>query len=52
MLGAAVALFVWNRLPVAVVAIAAALALHAAGVIDVEQAVRRASAMNCRGLET
>ncbi len=37
-LGAAVALFIWNRLPVGVVAVGAALALYGAGVISVEQA--------------
>jgi di/tricarboxylate transporter len=37
-LGVAVALFVWNRLPVGVVALGAALALYAAGVISVDQA--------------
>ena len=37
-LGAAVALFVWNRLPVGVVAIGAALALYATGVISAEEA--------------
>jgi di/tricarboxylate transporter len=36
-LGAVVALFVWNRLPVELVAVAAALALYAAGVIDLHQ---------------
>ena len=39
-LAAAVALFVWNRLPVAVVALGAALALWAAGVLSLEEAVR------------
>ncbi|UUY03900.1 SLC13 family permease [Svornostia abyssi] len=37
-LGGAVALFVWNRLPVGVVAIGVALALYATGVIDVDEA--------------
>jgi di/tricarboxylate transporter len=37
-LGAAVALFVSNRVPVGVVALGAALALYAAGVLSVEQA--------------
>lgn len=37
-LGVAVALFVWNRLPVAVVALGCPLALHGAGVIAVDQA--------------
>lgn len=37
-LGAAVLLFVWNRLPVAIVAISAALALYATGVIDAPEA--------------
>ena len=37
MLAAAVALFVWNRLPVAVVALAAALALYATGVLSLEE---------------
>jgi di/tricarboxylate transporter len=36
-LGAAVGLFVWNRLPIGAVALGAALALYAAGVISVEQ---------------
>lgn len=34
-LGATVALFVWNRLPVGIVAVGSALVLYAAGVIDV-----------------
>jgi di/tricarboxylate transporter len=38
-LAAAVALFVWNRLPVAVVALGAALALYAAGVLSLEEAL-------------
>jgi len=38
-LAAAVALFVWNRLPVAAVALGAALALYAAGVLSLEQSV-------------
>jgi Na+/H+ antiporter NhaD/arsenite permease-like protein len=38
-LAAAVALFVWNRLPIAVVALAVALALYAAGVVSLEQAL-------------
>lgn len=37
-LGAAVGLFVWNRLPVAVVALGVALALYATGVIGVDAA--------------
>jgi di/tricarboxylate transporter len=37
-LGAAVALFVWNRLPVAGVALGVALALYATGVIGVDEA--------------
>jgi di/tricarboxylate transporter len=37
-LGVAVALFVWNGLPVAVVAMGVALSLYAAGVIDVNAA--------------
>jgi di/tricarboxylate transporter len=37
-LGAAVVLFVWNRLPVAVVAMGVALSLYGAGVIDVNAA--------------
>ncbi len=37
-LAAAVALFVWNRLPVAVVAIGVCLALYAAGVVDIDAA--------------
>jgi di/tricarboxylate transporter len=38
-LAAAVALFVWNRLPVAVVALAAALALSATGVLSLAESV-------------
>ena len=38
-LGAAVALFVWNRLPVAVVAVLTALALAATGVLTEQQAL-------------
>jgi Na+/H+ antiporter NhaD/arsenite permease-like protein len=38
-LAAAVALFVLNRLPVAVVALGTALALYAAGVVSLEQAL-------------
>lgn len=38
-LAAAVALFIWNRLPVGVVALGAALALYLTGVIDATQAV-------------
>ena len=34
-LGAAIALFLWNRLPVGIVALSSALALYATGVIDV-----------------
>jgi di/tricarboxylate transporter len=37
-LGVAVALFVWNQLPVGTVALGAALALYGAGVISVEEA--------------
>ncbi len=37
-LAAAVGFFVWNRLPVGVVAVGAALALYATGVISVEEA--------------
>src|SRR4051794_19978557 len=37
-LGATVVLFVWNRLPVAIVAMASALALYATGVISAPQA--------------
>ena len=37
-LGVAVALFVWNKLPVGVVALGAALALYATDVISVDQA--------------
>ena len=37
-LGVAIALFVWNRLPVGVVALGAALALYATDVISVDQA--------------
>jgi di/tricarboxylate transporter len=36
-LGAAVVLFVWNRLPAEIVAVGAALALYAAGVLGAEQ---------------
>jgi di/tricarboxylate transporter len=36
-LGAVVVLFVWNRLPVEIVAVAAALALYATGVLDLGQ---------------
>ncbi|MGH9118465.1 MAG: hypothetical protein ACRD0A_11515 [Acidimicrobiales bacterium] len=35
MLGAVVVLFVWNRLPVELVAIGASLALWATGILDV-----------------
>jgi di/tricarboxylate transporter len=38
-LGGAVALFVWNRLPVEIVAIAVALALYATGVVDLQRAL-------------
>ncbi|HST43101.1 MAG TPA: SLC13 family permease, partial [Conexibacter sp.] len=38
-LAGAVALFVWNRLPVAVVALGAALALYAAGVLSLGEAL-------------
>jgi di/tricarboxylate transporter len=38
-LGAAVGLFVWDHLPVAIVALAVALSLWAAGVLDLEQAL-------------
>jgi hypothetical protein len=38
-LGAVVAVFVWDRLPVAVVALGTALALWATGVLDLEQAL-------------
>ena len=38
-LGAAVALFVWDRLPVAVVAVGVALSLWATGVLSLEQAL-------------
>ena len=38
-LGLVVALFVWNRLPVGVVAILAALALWATGLVTTEEAV-------------
>jgi di/tricarboxylate transporter len=38
-LAAAVALFVWNRLPVAVVALGAALALYAAGVLSLAESL-------------
>jgi di/tricarboxylate transporter len=38
-LGVVVAVFVWDRLPVAVVALATALSLWASGVLDLEQAL-------------
>jgi di/tricarboxylate transporter len=38
-LGAAVAVFIWDRFPVAVVAVGVALALWATGVLELEQAV-------------
>ena len=38
-LAAAVGLFVWNRLPVGVVAIGVALALSVTGVLDYQQAL-------------
>src|SRR5215831_14735389 len=38
-LGAVVALFIWNRLPIGIVAIAASLALYATGVLDLNQAL-------------
>jgi di/tricarboxylate transporter len=38
-LGAVVALFIWNRLPIGIVAIAAALALYATGILDLNQAL-------------
>jgi di/tricarboxylate transporter len=38
-LGAAVALFAWNRLPVEIVAVGSALALAATGVLEVDQAL-------------
>ncbi len=37
-LGAAVVLFVWNRLPIGIVAIAVALSLWATGILDLNQA--------------
>jgi di/tricarboxylate transporter len=37
-LAAAVVLFVWNRFPVELVAVAAALTLWATGVLDLQQA--------------
>jgi di/tricarboxylate transporter len=37
-LGAVVVLFVWNRVPIEIVAIVGALTLYATGVLDVEQA--------------
>jgi di/tricarboxylate transporter len=36
-LGAVVALFVWNRFPPEIVALGAAIALYAAGVLDSHQ---------------
>src|SRR3954452_24853892 len=39
-LGAVVALFVWDRLPVAIVEIGVALALWATGVLDLETALQ------------
>ena len=38
-LGAVVVLFIWNRLPVELVAVGAALALYATGVLEVEEAL-------------
>ncbi|MBV9544229.1 MAG: SLC13 family permease, partial [Chloroflexi bacterium] len=38
-LGLVVALFVWNRLPIGIVAIAAALALWATGLLSLNQAL-------------
>ena len=38
-LGAVVALFIWNRLPIGIVAIAAALSLYATGILDINQAL-------------
>jgi hypothetical protein len=38
-LGATVAVFVWDRLPVAIVAIGVALSLWATGVLDLEQSL-------------
>jgi di/tricarboxylate transporter len=38
-LGATVVLFVWDRLPVAIIALAVALSLWATGVLDLEQAL-------------
>jgi di/tricarboxylate transporter len=38
-LGAAVVLFVWNRVPAELVAVGAALALYAAGVLRLDQAL-------------
>ena len=43
-LGAAVVLFVWDRLPVAIVAIGVALALWATGVLVARGRAARASA--------
>jgi di/tricarboxylate transporter len=37
-LGAVVALFIWNRLPIGIVAIAASLALYATGILNLNQA--------------
>ena len=42
-LGAVVVLFVWNRLPVELVAVGAALALYAFGVVDVHDEMLRLS---------
>ena len=38
-LGAVVVLFIWNRLPVELVAVGAALSLYATGVLEVEEAL-------------
>src|SRR5689334_16894403 len=38
-LGAAVVVFVWDRMPVAIVAVGVALALWATGVLDLDQAL-------------
>jgi di/tricarboxylate transporter len=38
-LGAVLALFIWNRLPIGIVALGAALSLYATGVLDLNQAL-------------
>jgi di/tricarboxylate transporter len=38
-LGAVLALFIWNRLPIGIVALSAALSLYATGILDLNQAL-------------